>query len=210
VAPPWTLPLIPRPDWLSAGAAAEDLPGSAGNPLTLEQATAVFDDMKSKDYIPFDFPDDGCYARAHEMCRLMQDQGIACGKVWIYAAGYPYDASLHVATPNAPGPPRQSGVSWIYHVAPTVQVQGADGRPVSMVIDPSLSDQPLTEKQWQEMMGDKGSRLEHSDSTPYQRGPDNTQWAGFNTDDDYNKTTDTLRRYSEERDNRLESQAGTP
>ena len=33
--------------------------------------------------IPFLYPDDGCWARAHEMCRLMIDMDLSPRKVWI-------------------------------------------------------------------------------------------------------------------------------
>src|SRR5437763_1987712 len=33
--------------------------------------------------IPFLYPDDGCWARAHEMCRLMIGMGLSPRKVWI-------------------------------------------------------------------------------------------------------------------------------
>jgi len=47
--------------------------------------------------IPFLYPDDGCWARAHEMCRLMIASGVKPAKVWI-------DGSLMAATKNACGP----------------------------------------------------------------------------------------------------------
>ena len=36
--------------------------------------------------IPFNYPDDGCWGRAHEMARLMIDDGAKPRKVWIFAA----------------------------------------------------------------------------------------------------------------------------
>lgn len=57
--------------------------------------------------IPFDYPDDGCWGRAHEMYRLMGNQGVACNKVWIYG-------NLRAATTNNP----HCQVNWGWHVAP--------------------------------------------------------------------------------------------
>ena len=45
--------------------------------------------------IPFRYPDDGCWARASEMCRLMIAMGRSPGKVWI-------DGSLEVISSNKP------------------------------------------------------------------------------------------------------------
>ena len=36
--------------------------------------------------IPFMYPDDGCWGRAHEMCRLMINMGVKPAKVWIDAS----------------------------------------------------------------------------------------------------------------------------
>jgi hypothetical protein len=45
--------------------------------------------------IPFLFPDNGCWGRAHEMRRLMTNMGIYPRKVWIHG-------SLHTLTRNNP------------------------------------------------------------------------------------------------------------
>src|ERR1044071_8436154 len=57
--------------------------------------------------IPFMYPDDGCWGRAHEMRRLMLDAGTSSDKVWI-------DGSLHTPTRNNPN----CFVGWGWHVAP--------------------------------------------------------------------------------------------
>jgi len=211
---PPPLPLIEPPSWLADlasppprwGSGGTGAPGSATNPLTSAQANQLFADLAGQGHIPFDYPDDGCYARAHEMCRLMQAQGLDCGKEWIYATGFPDDATLGVDTPKAPG---VDHVDWVYHVAPTVQMVGPDGQARPMVIDPSISDQPLTPEDWKAKMGDDGAKLESSDSRPYYRGPEGTPDAGESYDNDYSKTTDVLKKYSEARDNRREAEGGS-
>jgi hypothetical protein len=65
--------------------------------------------------IPFMFPDDGCWGRAHEMCRLMIDMGVSPRKVWIDKVG----ALLKASTRNNP----QCFVEWYWHVAPTICVR---------------------------------------------------------------------------------------
>jgi hypothetical protein len=173
--------------------------------LTAAQADQLFADLHDDKRIPFDYPDDGCYARAHEMCRLMQAQGLECGKEWIYASGFPDSATLGVDTPNAPG---VAHVDWVYHVAPTVQVVGPDGQARSMVIDPSISDKPLTPEDWKAKMGDAGAKLETSDSGPYYKDPAGSPGGGVSYDNDYSKTNETLTKYSEQRDNRREAEEG--
>ncbi len=115
--------------------------------ISATRAQQVFDDMQATSCapltvptpcIPFLFPDDGCWARANEMCRLMQAQGLRPRKVWI-------QGWLVVATRNNPN----CSVSWGWHVAPTLCVRGPgflDHQ--DMVIDPSLFTTPVTKAQW--------------------------------------------------------------
>ena len=51
--------------------------------------------------IPFLYPDDGCWARAHEMCRLMIAAGAQPEKVWIYGTPPPF-LPLKVSSQNKP------------------------------------------------------------------------------------------------------------
>jgi hypothetical protein len=89
--------------------------------------------------IPFLYPDDGCEARAADMCRSMKiDHGIVAGKVWLYAE--PAKFEYFVKTPNSP----VCRVPWGYHVAPVVRTDSNDLR----VIDPSLFTAPVVVEQW--------------------------------------------------------------
>src|SRR6184192_74804 len=82
--------------------------------------------------IPFLFPDDGCWGRAHEMRRLMVNLGLEPKKVWITAS---HDVALHPSTRNNPA----CSVSWRWHVAPTLCVRGRwFFNTQRMVIDPAL------------------------------------------------------------------------
>lgn len=101
-----------------------------------ETAKRLFDEMASKDYIPFKYPEDGCYARAHEMSRLLEQKGILTGKVFI-------EGSLRVETSNSP----KGYVEWWYHVAPVLLVE-KDGKQEVYVIDPSIFDRPVPAEEW--------------------------------------------------------------
>lgn len=117
-------------------------------PVSLEEASTIFSIMSAQEYIAFQFPVDGCYARAHLMMQLMQRLGLSPGKVWTFASG-PTDP-LWVSTPNHPA----GMVEWRYHVAPTIPVQGADGVVRDMVIDPSMFDRPVTIQEWKDAQHD--------------------------------------------------------
>jgi hypothetical protein len=89
--------------------------------------------------IPFNYPDDGCWGRAHEMCRLMLAAGITPNKVWIFG-------NLRAASQNNPN----CQVLWGWHVAPTLSVGGE-----TYVIDPALFNGPVTQATWAGVQGDR-------------------------------------------------------
>jgi hypothetical protein len=89
-------------------------------PVTPQRARELIDLVSSQSYdpaaidapcIPFRYPDEGCWARAHEMCRIIIASGEEVCKLWIYG-------DLEVKTRNNP----DCRVLWICHVAPTSQV----------------------------------------------------------------------------------------
>lgn len=132
--------------------------------------------------IPFLYPDDGCWARAHEMCRLMIDAGVKPRKLWIVG-------SLHVSSKNHPN----CSVWWGWHVAPTLCVRTWRwwwfGR--RMVIDPALFTGPVSAATWKGVQGDPAAALYPHDASVYYR------WSASNleTDPSYSKTWAYLEDY---------------
>jgi glutaminase-like protein len=109
--------------------------------------------------IPFMYPDNGCWARAHEMCRLILAQGVQPKKVWIHG-------HLDAATRNR----SNCLVAWAWHVAPIVCVED-DYTPQHMeVIDPSLFTGPVTEAVWKGVQGDPAATLTETDAALYLEG----------------------------------------
>ena len=109
--------------------------------------------------IPFLYPDDGCWARAHEMVRLMLAMGLKPKKVWIQ--GWP----LHPDTKNNPN----CTVYWSWHVAPTLCVRSTKwfyfGK--RMVIDPSLFITPVSKTDWKNVQKNPNATLTDTDGTYY-------------------------------------------
>lgn len=154
--------------------------------ISATHAQQVFDAMKATSCnpltvpapcIPFLYPDDGCWARAHEMCRLMINLGLTPKKVWI-------QGSLYVATRNNPN----CYVRWGWHVAPTLCVRRwwffwSE----TMVIDPSLFDTPVSESNWKLKQSDPNATLTPTDASIY-------YW-GSVTDPNYTKTDYYLNVY---------------
>lgn len=134
--------------------------------MSLSRAQQVFDAMSATSCdpltvpapcIPFLYPDDGCWARAHEMCRLIIGMGLAPKKVWI-------QGSLYVSTRNNPN----CYVQWGWHVAPTLCVRGPGfWRTQPMVIDPSLFQSPVSRATWKGVQGDPAASLTDTGASIY-------------------------------------------
>jgi hypothetical protein len=139
--------------------------------VSATKAQQVFDAMKATSCdplavpppcIPFLYPDDGCWARAHEMCRLMITMGLNPRKVWIQAS-----TILHAKTKNNPN----CYVEWGWHVAPTLCVRGPKFfQTDQMVIDPSLFTTPVTKATWKGVQGDPNATLTDTDASIYYWG----------------------------------------
>jgi hypothetical protein len=95
--------------------------------------------------IPFLYPDDGCWGRAHEMVRLINSIGNLAGKVWIYG-------NLRANTRNNPN----CYVLWGWHVAPIFAVTG--WREYA-VVDPSMFPKPVTLSVWRNAQQDSASQI---------------------------------------------------
>jgi Glutaminase len=100
--------------------------------------------------IPFQYVRDGCYARAHKMRQIIEDQyGYCCEKVFSFANQN--DDTLAVKANKWGG----CCVTWWYHVAPLVRVRirlrlgPFDLQFVlAMVIDPGMFDKPVLLSTW--------------------------------------------------------------
>jgi hypothetical protein len=99
----------------------------------------AFTVVKGIDYLPFQYKVDGCYARALYMSMELASNGMESNAVFAFAQ---------------PGAPLVVGpIQWGYHVAPMIEVGTTADNAVHTVIDPALSDHPITQEQWVAMMG---------------------------------------------------------
>lgn len=128
--------------------------------------------------IPFLYPDDGCWGRAHEMCRLMIAMGLMPRKVWI-------QGKLRAGTRNNPS----CSVAWGWHVAPTLWVCGPHWfQRRAMVVDPSLFTTPVSQSAWKGAQGDANASLTDSAAAIFYL------W-GSVTDPSYTQTLGVLATY---------------
>ncbi|MEO8333692.1 MAG: protein-glutamine glutaminase family protein [bacterium] len=170
--------------------------------LSMKRAQQVFDTMSATSCnpltvpapcIPFLYPDDGCWGRASEMCRLMINLGLSPKKVWI-------QGSLHVSTKNNPG----CAVFWGWHVAPTLCVRGPKFfQSQQMVFDPSLFATPVSQTAWKGVQGDPGASLTPSAASIFYL------W-GSVTDPGYVQTNQVLATYRLNLQNRSLGPSGPP
>ena len=121
-------------------------------PVSPQRAIDLFNLMKAdtctpcsatSPCIPFNYPYDGCWIRAHLMCYKMIAEGETPEKIWIGLG------NLEAATSNMPN----CKVNWGWHVAPTLMVTQSGGPDIKMVIDPSLCEGPVTPEVWRDLQG---------------------------------------------------------
>jgi hypothetical protein len=109
--------------------------------------------------IPFRYPDNGCWARAHRMCEILEDRGITAGKVWIYGK--------ELTAPTADHP--DCRVEWTWHVAAMVKSQEL-GEP--LVLDPPFFDEAVSVDTFKDRLNDATATVALTTMTPYIREPD--------------------------------------
>lgn len=173
-------------------------------PVTLQRAGELFNLANAQlccpgnpqsPCIPFLYPDDGCWARAHEMCRLMIAAGDRPEKIWIYGG-------LKVATGNHPN----CKVTWGWHVAPILRVSTAGGNTEVYVIDPSLFTAPVTQATWVGVQGDPSPTVVHTAADVFHR----TFGGKVTYDANYSQTQSTLSLYRDKLRLRAVSPDGPP
>ncbi|KIX22659.1 hypothetical protein SY27_02215 [Flavobacterium sp. 316] len=155
--------------------------------FTTTEAVNFFNAMKNKSCainnqnlcIPFQYANDGCYARAHMMRQHMNYASKDCYKIFAYG-------NLKVNTSST----GVCGIAWRYHVAPLISVNG-----VWNVIDPSLFNQPVTITTWLNKMKYNGGTVattsyQNSSVYYYDYVSNYTQY-----DNNYTDTYSTLANY---------------
>ncbi|MBS0470063.1 MAG: hypothetical protein JSR60_03245 [Proteobacteria bacterium] len=154
----------------------------AASAVTMAQARTLFDLVATASCdpmtvpppcIPFLYPDDGCWVRAHEMCRRIVAAGVEPAKIWL-------SGGLNVTTPNNPN----CKLFWYYHVAPTVQVASSSGSEKLYVLDPSMFDEPVTDQVWMAAMNNPNAAVKRTPWTQYN--------LGGGEDPDFSQTEDGL------------------
>jgi hypothetical protein len=159
--------------------------------VTRDYAYELFAQMAAQQHIPFKYPEDGCYARAHEMSRLLDGEGIVTGKTFI-------EGDLRVETENSP----KGYVEWWYHVAPIIKVKGENGGDDQVyVLDPSIFQRPVPVEEWfriqtahQGGRQDEVYQTRRFNYTPNDKSRDMKKYSSS----DIESMQDTMRQYMEQ------------
>jgi hypothetical protein len=152
--------------------------------------------------IPFQYVIDGCYARAHQMRRIIL-------KRWGYCVEKVFSFANQNSDTLAVKADKWGGccVTWWYHVAPLLRVRlRIKGLPklslsLAMVIDPGMFDKPVLLSTWLAAQ-QNASCSANANVSMYSIQPGTAYWptnyAGttFGTDPDYSLTEGTLVAYS--------------
>jgi hypothetical protein len=174
--------------------------GVLGAPVTPAKANEMFTLVNNRTAcsanpiapgIPFTYPDDGCWGRAHEMCRLMIGAGVQPDKVWIYG-------SLHVVSFNKPG----CNVYWGWHVAPTLTLTTGE----TYVVDPALFPNPVPRATWASVQGDPAASLVPTGADVFHR----SSGGGLIFDPTYSQSNSVLATYRTQLQLRAAGASGPP
>jgi len=102
--------------------------------LSEAQALEVFNELKNDKDNSFEYPLEGCYARAHRMATQMDKMGIVSGKAFIEGDNIVIDTSIGT-------------IEWGYHVASLVMIK-VGKKLVPSVFDPAIFDRPVSYAEW--------------------------------------------------------------
>lgn len=130
-----------------------------GRTTSTQELKKLATELRADPSIPFDYIYDGCYARAHLMCRELGQMGVARMKLFVHG---------DLAAKN-----QYQDVTWGWHVAPMVVVEGKDG-PELRILDPSFTEEPMTPTEWIRRFYRSGALTLHiTDEKQYMERPHN-------------------------------------
>lgn len=103
------------------------------------EARALVQTLRKDPALPFEYPFDGSYARAHAMVRNLEKAGVIAGKAWVEGKPlYHYSEEF-------------GEIPLDYHVAPMILVGSPEANTL-LVLDPSLSLEPQSLTAWKALL----------------------------------------------------------
>lgn len=117
-----------------------------------DEARSLFGFLVRQSHLVWELPVSGCWARAHEMCRLIERSGLGCGKTFaVSRKRLGIGSGVDFRSPKQPilGP----WAFWPMHVAPCIQVEDRSGI-AEWILDPAVLDHPAPVATWISALGD--------------------------------------------------------
>lgn len=99
-----------------------------------DEAKALFKELATLPGVPYNYPDEGCYARAHAMALALEKRGLVSAKAFVMG-NLSIEAGGRV-------------IHWRYHVAPVLAVSEGVPNFHLEVFDPSLFNHPVPIEEW--------------------------------------------------------------
>ena len=175
---------------------AQDVSDFQGMIPTTSQLQREFDKLSARQDIPFEYIYDGCYARAHLMCDEMNRDNINNAKMFVMVQN-PYDASSRLEASN-----KYMDAKWWYHVAPMVFAQDEATKTVQpFIMDPSMSDHPLTPQEWIHQMWDENDKIKVDVTRNPQYGPLESGGQNETFEESVEPSKEILAEYSKDLEN---------
>lgn len=122
--------------------------------LTPEQAQLIYEQMNQLKYIPKKYMEDGCYARAHEVALIAEQNGLSFGKAFLVSKKgllYPEgdDSGYH-----------KSFQGWRYHTAAMALVRDEGGELSPVVFDIGAAKNVQKVEQWNDSLTSREDQAE--------------------------------------------------
>ncbi len=114
-----------------------------GDVISMNLASQLLRFFLYRSDITFEYYEDGCYARSAVMRDVLEKIGIKSQSIFIKADnGRRLEAETNFDLAD-----------WRWHVAPLVKIRDVDGKIKKLVIDPSISSEPISVNEWASLMG---------------------------------------------------------
>ena len=125
-------------------------PAEAARIFTVMSTLTFTDTAGTQSPVPYHYPVDGCYARAHMMAQVLTRAGYASERVFATSTTGGLEIPNQYSEDQPGGAPPVT--RWFYHVAPIINVRTAAGVE-QQVIDPSTQAGPVPIATWLGAMG---------------------------------------------------------
>ncbi len=136
------------------------------------EAVSLFRELSQDPALHNDMPHTGCFIRARQICRRLEQRGDEAVVLRVSAANQMMTGRVSCLEDD--GSYSGHDVNWGFHVAAAASVVNPDGREQLLLFDPALFDGPVSVDSWSRAMcaGGKNLGTENVQKVPYRQGGD--------------------------------------